>query len=292
MTSEYFSDRELGPRAQNLDVVPEAAWGGLLAIVRARISNVSFGYRYPDECPDGLGVCGFSGYDFKLAIQGEIPDLTWPLSEDQPDTLTICDLLEFCHRAAAKPIEGSYHSFFNHYHYRFDPDEGQAFFRDDVNRVLRRNGVALDLATDGLMRRLAPETIREKLVYSVFRTSEQELDRLLDEARTKFMSPDPGVRRDGLEKVWDAWERLKTLEDPQNKKQSAEMLLRHVSSETGWFERLEKEAFELTSISNNFWIRHSEVGKTPLEDPQQIDYLFSRMFSFIYLLLHASKRVA
>jgi len=46
----------------------------------------------------------------------------------------------------------------------------------------------------------------------------------------------------------------------------------------------------LTEIGNTFMIRHTEVGKTPVEDPDQIDYLFHRIFSSIRLLLKATGR--
>jgi hypothetical protein len=55
-------------------------------------------------------------------------------------------------------------------------------------------------------------------------------------------------------------------------------------------ERVNKEMMELTEIGNNFMIRHTEVGKTPVDDPDQIDYLFHRIFSSIRLILKATGR--
>ena len=46
---------------------------------------------------------------------------------------------------------------------------------------------------------------------------------MLESARRKFLDPDPAVRLEALEKIWDAFERVKTLEIPGdgNKKVSA-----------------------------------------------------------------------
>ena len=41
---------------------------------------------------------------------------------------------------------------------------------------------------------------------------------------------------------------------------------------------------ELTEIGNNFMIRHTEVVKPAVDDPNQIDYLFHGMFSSMRLL--------
>ena len=54
--------------------------------------------------------------------------------------------------------------------------------------------------------------------------------------------------------------------------------------------RLEIEAKELNFIGNNLMIRHTEVGKPPIAESAQLDYLFHRMFSMIRLLLKSSGR--
>jgi hypothetical protein len=48
-----------------------------------------------------------------------------------------------------------------------------------------------------------------------------QLDELLEKAVRKFTDPDPGVRREALEHAWDAFERTKTVLDPDKKRGSA-----------------------------------------------------------------------
>ena len=46
----------------------------------------------------------------------------------------------------------------------------------------------------------------------------------------------------------------------------------------------------LTKIGNTFRIRHSETSQEDLRSPEQVDYLFGRLFAFIRLILKATER--
>lgn len=115
------------------------------------------------------------------------------------------------------------------------------------------------------------------------------MDDLLENARAKFLAKEPQTRKESLEKIWDAWERLKTLE-PGNKKTSAKLLLDKAVNEPHLRERIEKEAIELTEIGNMFRIRHSETNKVPIERDEDVEYLFYRLFSLILLILKTTGR--
>ena len=90
--------------------------------------------------------------------------------------------------------------------------------------------------------------------------------------------------------MWDAWERLKTVEPGKDKKAQATALLDKAANEPNYRKVLEDEAMLLTSIGNNFMIRHTETTKTPVTESAHIDYLFHRMFAIIRLLLRSSGR--
>ena len=124
-------------------------------------------------------------------------------------------------------------------------------------------------------------------MQAVFNTGDTTLDELLQAAREKFLNRDLAVRREALEKLWDAWERLKSLDDPNDKCRSIEMLLDRASAEPNLRSRVDAEARQLTEIGNNFMIRHTEVTKTPITESIHVDYLFHRLFSLIRMLLQA-----
>lgn len=54
----YFSEREEGERPRQNEEIGEGAWGGIQALVRARIEDGSFGAGYPETCDDGAGPVG------------------------------------------------------------------------------------------------------------------------------------------------------------------------------------------------------------------------------------------
>jgi hypothetical protein len=100
------------------------------------------------------------------------------------------------------------------------------------------------------------------------------------------------VRKESLEKLWDAWERLKTVEPGKDKRASAGALINKASSEPAFRDRLDREARELTEIGNAFMIRHTETDKVPIAESKHIDYLFHRLFALIRLLVRTSGRGA
>ena len=297
--NDYFSDRENGPRARTEQVISPAVWAGLVATVQALINSGAFGLRFPERCPDGQAVCGCDTDALAASVIAEMPGLAWPLEtmclvEDgflsqrepfAPDTLLILDFIEFIYASVAKPIPGKHHDFFSHHHLTFDQQSGQEEFRATVNRIFSRNGVAFEMLSTGRIVRVLPPVLGEDLKRTIFRTGDRTLDNMLDECRAKFSDRNPLLRREALERLWDGWERLKSLADPGDKKRSIKIILDATATEPSLRARLEGEATELNSIGNSHLIRHSEVNQVPVIDVDQVDYLFHRLFAMIQLVL-------
>ena len=173
--------------------------------------------------------------------------------------------------------------------FSYDQAEGRAKFETDINRFFERNGLVFELR-NGEVTRMAPSGLQEDLASAVFMTGDSDLDRLLETAREKFLNRSLDVRKEGLEKLWDAWERLKTIETGKDKTAQVKAILDKAAIEPVLRERLELEARELNFIGNNLMIRHTEVGKPSIDVSAQIDYLFHRMFAMIRLFLKSSDR--
>ncbi len=273
----YFSDRERGPRARTDEVISVRVWGALYDLVQSGIDNGSFGFRFPEMCSDGRGPYGTDAAAFWRTARAEIPDLPEQLRADEPpDTLAILDLLEFCANSIAQPVQRDFHSYFGHYHLRFEREAGLVEFVSAVNRLFARNGIALELTPEGVAQRLGPPLLRDGLRQAVFHTGDAETDKMLEDARRRFLSPQFPDRQDALEKLWDAFERIKTLEQGSNKRESASRLLDLAVGDQALKFRafLDDEAKALTAIGNTLRIRHSEIDKEPLQNSQQVDYLF------------------
>ena len=113
-------------------------------------------------------------------------------------------------------------------------------------------------------------------------TEDPTLNDLIKEAKERYLNNDKQV---GLEKLWDAYERIKTIFSSEglNKKLSAEKLSATISEnfDQGF---INEEFSRLSDIGNGYRIRHHETGKKELT-PEHVNYFFFRMLSFIDLCL-------
>jgi hypothetical protein len=114
-------------------------------------------------------------------------------------------------------------------------------------------------------------------------STDPELDQMLQEACTLFASPVPAERERALERLWDAWERAKTLHG--DKKQSVKKLLDEATSDPSFRQLIEDDAKALTDAGNVFYIRHKETSQTKLLRPEETDYLFMRLHTLLMLVL-------
>lgn len=297
---EYFSDKEQGPKARIERQISPEVWAGIVAHIQALISKGGFGEDFPEICHDGAGTIGTDEKAFSQALKAEIPDIEWPLqlrkNQDHywfdaepyaPDTFVILDLIQFCYLHVSKPIQCGYHAYFKHHHLSFDAEAGRYEFRETINRIFSRNGIGFELEENGNIKRLAAPVIGEEFEIFRFDTGDTKLDEILEDARRKYLSTNKETHKEAVERLWDAWERLKTLENPNNKKDSITKLLNKAASENEFRTLLEVEAKELTSIGNKFHIRHTEIGKIEIERVEQFDYLFHRLFSMVLLLMQS-----
>ena len=110
-------------------------------------------------------------------------------------------------------------------------------------------------------------------------TIDQELNKLIEEAKKRFENPSD--KKIALEKLWDAFERIKTYFGT-NKKLSSEQLVDLISTN---FDKdfINNEFKELTSIGNSYNIRHHEQGKIIISENKHIEYLFFRMLALLNL---------
>jgi hypothetical protein len=292
MVKKLFTERYgMAPPRIGEELTTEATTA-LLGLVNARIDENWFGEQFPDMCPDGpLNIgCDIRKLQTALAGYRVIWPKDWPDGNgNAPDDPQIFDLLEFSYEHIALPQAYSHHGFFRHDHLSYDTDVGRQRFATDVNRIFERQGLAFELR-EGEIVRLAPTGLQEALATTIFQTGDADLDGLLETAREKFLNRSLDTRKEGLEKLWDAWERLKTIEPGKDKKAQATALVNRAATEPVLRERLEAEAKELTFIGNNLMIRHTEIGKPAIAQSAQIDYLFHRMFALIRLLLKSSGR--
>ena len=157
--------------------------------------------------------------------------------------------------------------------------------------LLQRNGVAFTVGSGMKVERLGPPEARALLSEWSPATGDVDLDSKLADAVTRFRSRDSATRADAREKLWDAFERLKTFELGGDKKRSVRALIDRAVGGSPLADRIESECAALTKVGNDFQIRHFEPGKHALPDPSSVDYLFTRLAALIFYLLRRTDRM-
>lgn len=177
------------------------------------------------------------------------------------------------------PDVKSRHEYLRHDHLKFDGRIGRRAWRDEINLVLRRNGMNLELNKSGTVVRPGSVSAQLAMARPLPLSGDESLDRLLATSIAKYQDPDPDTRRESLEQLWDAFERVKTVLDV-DKKNGVRSLIERMADTDEAQELLDDEFVTLTKIGNNFRIRHHETDKNPVPD-SLIDYLFTRAFSLL-----------
>lgn len=152
--------------------------------------------------------------------------------------------------------------------------------------MFERNGLNYTLTDNGQIERVVPLPLN-LIIHQVVNTKDPELNRLVSDAAGKIRLPKLEDRKLALEKLWDAFERSKTyfLDDGKvDKRQSVDRVLDKLSGKDSNFRKLlNDECLALTKIGNDYQIRHFEKGKIAIENSDETDYFFYRMFSYINL---------
>ena len=318
---KYYSERTGYETARDKEELSDVAVKGIGALIRGRASSDAFAQSFPVTCQRcaGRGVTHGDTESFWDALAAVVPGLGgWPRRRTLPDasqlesplTPYVFDAIEFCWQHIADVQRHSLNSSIfrslhileellsqqenrDHVHLRFHKTIGQENFRNELETILRRNGNSHSLTKSGRVERILPPEFDAIGQDSEFHTGDEELNRLLDTARTKFLNPRLELRREALEALWDAWERLKTIWPGCHKGVQADAMLDEIAGvDSPMFrEAIGKEATALNGIGNNLRIRHSETTQEILVASEHMDYLFQRMFGLIWMILRSQKMV-
>ena len=202
------------------------------------------------------------------------------------DKYTALDFIQFCHKNIQEAIQNDFHDYFKHYHLTFKESKKlQKDFRDKINQIFERNGIVFFINDEGQINRTISLTM-QPLINKIYNTEDARLNEIVQLSHDKFILPNIEDRIYALEKIWDAFERVKTYYLEKNKRESVSELIKLVANGNNAIEELiNDEANALTKIGNNFQIRHFETDKIEITDNKHIDYLFYRMISLIHLFL-------
>ena len=285
---DFFSDRELGKKTRINEEIPNELFNGILALFERYHNNLA--KQFPEHCLDGGAVVGFDRSAFSDTVNALIPNMRFTRCsgyfDECPDKYAILDSVEFVYENLWDYKVGQYHSYFKHDHLDLlNTGECRKSFKDEINKMFERNGVVFYLDTDGKVKRQLPIELDRLIQELKIHTADQRLNELIQQATEDIRKPELKDRTYALEKLWDAFERMKTFYS-SNKSSSANQVFQKAASATADFEKiLIKESSCLTDIGNDYQIRHFETNKKQITSLKQVDYLYYRMLSLISLCI-------
>lgn len=115
-------------------------------------------------------------------------------------------------------------------------------------------------------------------------TYDKTFNDLVKESKDLFVK---GNKQLAIEKIWDAFERIKTIDGIKKTEIVTEMSKNGLDLEN---EEIEKEFKILTTIGNTYQIRHFETNKKPITNDEERSYLYFRVLALINLVLVKIKR--
>ena len=310
MSSGLYTDRRDGPRARTVTEIGPKDWVAIGTMLEAWLTRSELGIDHVHACPDnglptgvdeqrfmqalGSIVDGFDGF-FPVRAAGTGRSAPWDRSGAEepvhPRTDEILDALEWCARQVGRKVHETYHSYFNHYHLGWDRTAGLAAFVEEVNLLMNRRRLAYEMEGGGRILRLVDGPLGSAIRSARFSTGDPETDEKLAMAVRRFLDRDPDAAQAAIEALWDAFERVKTLEDVDIKI-GVRRLLDRASRSPAEREVLEAETRALTELGNKYPIRHHKVGMPSFgEDRQFLDHLFLRLYALLDLLLSQTDRL-
>lgn len=301
---ELYSTRHLGSKPRTEEDISHKLWKAIVGLLEKLEQKNFFSEAYPEGCCDDSSVVCGTNIDSLNAEVELHTDLSWPLktSKDSehywqdkeayiPTKYQIFDLLELLYHRTSTPEEGYYHSYGRHYHLHFPSNNNAKIkFSDELNALFSATGSIYQFnSSNGQIENIIGEDTQILMRDALTQSSvmDAEYSEMLRTACTKITSSRLEIAYEALEKLWDAYERLKCYfeqTDKNKKGQSAARIVDLFDENQLFKDEVNTEMRKLTELGNAFRIRHSEPYQFTLSSHRQINYLFRRCLAMIVLI--------
>lgn len=153
-------------------------------------------------------------------------------------------------------------------------------FENEINAIFKLNNINVELR-NGEIHSTSNKAIGLDDSTNINEAGLEELIRIAEDLYNK------GNYSYAVEKLWDAFERIKTYYYPTlDKKKSAEKIINDISYGNEHIKKMFDNEFKvLTDIGNNYRIRHHEKNKTDISNDLHYEYFYKRCLSLISILL-------
>lgn len=153
-------------------------------------------------------------------------------------------------------------------------------FENEINAIFKLNNINVELR-NGEIHSTSNKAIGLDDSTNINEAGLEELIRIAEDLYNK------GNYSYAVEKIWDAFERIKTYYYPTlDKKKSVEKIINDISYGNEHIKKMfDVEFKELTDIGNSYRIRHHEINKIDISKELHYKYFYKRCLALISVLL-------
>lgn len=153
-------------------------------------------------------------------------------------------------------------------------------FENEINAIFKLNNINVELR-NGEIHSTSNKVIGLDDSTNINEAGLEELIRIAEDLYNK------GNYSYAVEKIWDAFERIKTYYYPNlDKKKSVEKIINDISYGNEHIKKMFDIEFKvLTDIGNTYRIRHHEKNKIDISNDLYYEYFYKRCLSLISILL-------
>lgn len=245
-----------------------------------------FALNAPDECSDGHPV-GWSPVGMHRQLIKQLGRADWPLDPDSSMTdEELIPYIQAIYQFIAKPTKQQFHLFCGANHpTEFDVTAGRYDYTVMVNELLERFQTGYRMQS-GTVRTAASSVLGANLGEALPFGTDTHLRDLVTKAVLDYRSPQLADKFTAVQGLAAAYERIKSIPEPSNKRESTTQLIARMTPEADARQHLNELFTAVTNLSNTMTIRHHEVGKIEISrDRDLVDFLFHMYYNIVRLSL-------
>ena len=152
-------------------------------------------------------------------------------------------------------------------------------FRNEINAIFKLNNINVELR-NGEVHSTSNKAIGLDDSTNINEAGIEELIRIAEDLYNK------GEYSYAVEKIWDAFERIKTYYSTLDKKKSAEKIINDISYGNEHIKKMFDNEFKvLTDTGNSYRIRHHEINKIDISKELHYKYFYKRCLALISVIV-------
>ncbi|HEL0009395.1 TPA: hypothetical protein TUL06_000769 [Streptococcus equi subsp. zooepidemicus] len=152
-------------------------------------------------------------------------------------------------------------------------------FRNEINAIFKLNNINVEIR-NGEVHSTSNKAIGLDDSTNINEAGLEELIRTAEDSYNK------GEYSYAVEKIWDAFERIKTYYPTLDKKKSAEKIINDISYGNEHIKKMFDNEFKvLTDTGNSYRIRHHEINKIDISKELHYKYFYKRCLALISVIV-------